>query len=86
MRKGAAVTLDDRGLPEGYPFQADWEVTPRDVRAMLDRGEVAVLLDVRLAREVAAASIDGATHLPMQEVPARLEELEDHLDDRVVVF
>jgi sulfur-carrier protein adenylyltransferase/sulfurtransferase len=35
-------------------------------------GRAHVLLDVREADEVAAASLDGALHVPMCEVPVRL--------------
>ena len=35
-----------------------------------------VLLDVREHDEVATAAIDGAVHIPMREVPARLAELD----------
>lgn len=35
-------------------------------------GKAHVLLDVREADEVAAASLDGALHVPMYEVPSRL--------------
>ena len=82
----ATVVLDERGLPEGYPFQPGWERTPREVRLMLDGEEPVVLLDVRLDREVAAAQIEGATHIPMQALADRLEEIEEHVDGRVVVF
>lgn len=81
-----AVTLDERGLPTGYPFQQGMEVTPRAVRAMLDTDKPMLLLDCRLDREVAAARIEGATHIPMQAIPDRLEELDDYMDERVVVF
>lgn len=37
-----------------------------------------VLLDVREPAEVATASIAGATHIPMREIPARLGELDPH--------
>ncbi|TFV56168.1 rhodanese-like domain-containing protein [Geodermatophilus sp. DF01-2] len=37
--------------------------------------EDAVVLDVREDDEWAAGHIDGATHIPMGEVPARLEDL-----------
>src|SRR5436190_7787184 len=30
-------TLDARGLPPGYAFKPDWEVTPREVKALLDK-------------------------------------------------
>src|SRR5205823_6209638 len=37
--------LDARGLPPGYPFKPDWEVTPREVKSMLDVGEKFVFID-----------------------------------------
>jgi rhodanese-related sulfurtransferase len=43
-----------------------------------------LLLDCREAEEVAAASIDGATHIPMGDVPARLQELDP--ETPVIVF
>ena len=39
-------------------------------------GEGVVLLDVREHAEVATAAVEGALHIPMREVPARLAELE----------
>ena len=35
-----------------------------------------ILLDVREAWEVQTASLDGATHIPMQQIPARAGELD----------
>ena len=81
--------LGPDGLPEGYPLQDEWEVTPREVRDLLDRDrddEPFVLLDVREPAEVAAASIPAATVVPMGEVKSRLSELEAFADDRVVVM
>jgi rhodanese-related sulfurtransferase len=37
----------------------------------------AVILDVREAEEWAAGHVDGATHVPLGEVPQRLGELPD---------
>ena len=45
-----------------------------------------VLLDCREPEELAAARIAGALHVPMGEVPARLQELAEHAEDCVVVF
>ena len=49
-------------------------MTPQEVHA---QREALQLLDVREAPEWAAAHVDGATHIPMEQVPARLAEL-DH--------
>lgn len=74
-------SLDARGLPVGYPFQPDWEVTPREVKAAMDAGRTAgpdgvLLLDCRRPDEYAVAKIDGAVLVPMDQVGGRLGELE----------
>src|SRR5215213_2763766 len=53
-------SLDDRGLPPGYQFKPDWEVTPREVKGMLDKGEKFVFIDARLPNEAAITKIEGA--------------------------
>ncbi len=50
-------------------------IKPADLKAVLDRGEKPVLLDVRQPEEVQAASIGGAVCIPMGEIPYRLDEL-----------
>jgi rhodanese-related sulfurtransferase len=40
------------------------------------RGADVVLLDVREHDEVATAAVDGARHIPMRDVPARLAEID----------
>ncbi len=86
MSRMAGRPLDARGLPEGYPLQADWEITPRQVRALRAAGERFVLIDVREPAEVAAASLEGAVCVPVGEIKSRLSELDEHADDRVVVM
>ncbi|MEM6553978.1 MAG: rhodanese-like domain-containing protein [Planctomycetota bacterium] len=85
MRGGEAV-LDERGLPVGYPWRSDWEVTPRGVRAMREAGEEFLLLDVREPGEVAAAAVDGVEALPMGQVASRVDELRAWADRPVVVM
>ena len=48
------------------------------------RGDAVVLLDVREHVELTLASVAGAMHIPMREIPARLAEL-DH-DKALVVM
>ena len=86
------IRLDEQGMPEGWPIQADWELSPAKVKAMLDAADAddadddVVLLDCRLPREKAIAGIDGALFIPMQELADRMDELEDFAACRVVVF
>lgn len=80
------MALDEFGLPKGYPLNPDWEVTPRQVRVMLESEDPVVLIDCRTAQEHAIASIDGATLVPIQELASRLEELREHEDHSMVIF
>jgi sulfur-carrier protein adenylyltransferase/sulfurtransferase len=58
------------GVPELSPteFAARWP--------NYAGGNEVVLLDVREHDELALAAVDGALHIPMREVPARLGELD----------
>jgi rhodanese-related sulfurtransferase len=78
--------LDELGLPEGYPLQLGWELTPREVQALRNNSETFVLLDVREPREIELAAIEGAVCIAMGEVKSRLAELEEHAEGRVVVM
>jgi rhodanese-related sulfurtransferase len=54
----------------------DPRCSPEELAKMLERGDDFCLLDVRTAEEVDCARIDGATHIPLNELPHRLDELE----------
>lgn len=70
--------LDARGLPEGYLFKADLEITPRDARsALADKGRGAVLVDCRTPEEYDCSHVAGSTLIPLQEIGQRLDEVED---------
>jgi rhodanese-related sulfurtransferase len=76
--------LDARGLPAGYPLQADWELTPREVRDLRTSEARVVLVDVRTAQERAIACIAGSVHVPLPEIESRAEELRAHEEDLLV--
>jgi len=78
-------SIDDRGLPVGYPFNPDWEITPREFVRRRDGGETIVLFDCRTAPERDQARIDGALHVPMHELGARIEGLRAHESTPIVV-
>lgn len=67
--------LDARGLPVGYGFQDEYEILPRDAAAGM-KAKSLVLLDCRLDEELATAAIAGAVHIPLEELPVRMEEIE----------
>ncbi len=62
------------------------QITPAELSAWLaDKARAQpVLLDVREPWEFQAARIEGSTHMPMQQVPARVGELEP--DNDIVVI
>lgn len=61
------------------------EITPLDVKALLDRGVPLRLIDVREPAEHDICRIAGATLIPMRSIPEHLKEL-DADDTPVVVF
>ncbi|MBS0395702.1 MAG: sulfurtransferase [Proteobacteria bacterium] len=52
------------------------EVTPAEFVATLAARPSTLLLDVREAWELEIASVPGAVHVPMSDIPARLAELD----------
>jgi len=62
----------------------DYEIQPEEVKRMRDAGEEFTLLDCRELWEYQAAHVEGATHIPMQDIPARVQELDP--EDHVVVI
>ena len=70
--------------PADPALATDWQVSPRDLRGRLDRGERVVLLDVRTPQEHAICSLDGSIHIPMDEIPSRVHELDSR--DELVVY
>ena len=80
------MPLDERGMPDGWPMHEAVELGPGRVKAMLDADEDITLLDCRLQKEKDVAAIDGSVFIPMQELPDRVDELDDYLDRKLVVF
>lgn len=52
------------------------EMTPQEVKEIMDLKEPVMLVDVREIAEVEVCSIEGARHIPMQELSDRLDELD----------
>src|SRR5262245_3556868 len=63
---------------------ADLEIDPQSLRKMLDTKQSFFFLDCREPHEDEAARIDGATLIPMREIPHRLDEIPK--DRPVVVY
>lgn len=86
---------DARGLPEGYPLNLAYEVTPSGVAGVFgaqrgadvpDEADKPLLLDVRNPDEVSASRIhDDATVIRLQELQQRVEELAPHKQRKIIV-
>ena len=63
----------------------DYEIAPEEVKAKLDARDRFTLLDVREPWEVEAARIEGATLIPMGDIPGRAHQELDP-DDHIIVY
>ncbi len=64
------------GVAPEAPAATAGELGPAELRAMRERGERFVLLDVREAAELALARLEGAVHIPLALLPLRAGELD----------
>jgi sulfur-carrier protein adenylyltransferase/sulfurtransferase len=78
-------SLDARGLPPNYPFKPDWEITPREVKKLLDDKSDFLFIDCRLPSEQAITAIPPAKLIPLQQLAQRLGELKGHESEKIVV-
>ena len=61
------------------------EIDVQDVAALRASGRLPLLLDCREPDEHGIARIEGATLIPMGEIPGRLDGLDPHRDGPLVV-
>ena len=62
------------------------QMSPTELQAFLNTGVKPLMIDVREAHELSNGMIDGAKHIPMNDVPARLDEFADYKDHTVVLI
>lgn len=62
------------------------EITPAEVRRLLEAGENVRLIDVREPFEYQIAHLEGAALIPVNYVPAQLGALESQADDATLVI
>ena len=80
-----APALDDRGLPVGYAFKPDWEITPREVKSMLDKHDTFIFIDCRNANEYEITRIDGTRLIPLPQLSLHITGLRQHTSEKIVV-
>jgi len=77
--------FDANGLPPGYAFKPDWEITPRQVKSLLDEKKDFIFIDCRLPNEYAITNIPGAKLIPLQQITQHFGELKGHENEKIVV-
>jgi sulfur-carrier protein adenylyltransferase/sulfurtransferase len=83
--QAAASDLDARGLPPGYAFKPDWEVTPREVKSKLDKGEKFTFIDCRNANEYSITKIEGAQLMPLPQIAQYIGQLRGKEGQEIIV-
>jgi rhodanese-related sulfurtransferase len=63
----------------------DYEISPEELRVLLEQGSDVVVLDVRESWELQTASMSHHEHIPMGEIPARFNAELDRNTHIVVV-
>lgn len=61
---------------DGSGLASEWEITPRELKERLERGERIIIVDVREPHEWDIAHIEGARLIPLGELAARVHELD----------
>ena len=65
--------------PESEPIAIN-ELTPHQLKARLDNSDSLIVVDMRQAWEYQAGHIPGATHMFIQDIPTRFQELPKDTD------
>jgi rhodanese-related sulfurtransferase len=60
----------------GEDLYVNMEITPREVKELLAQGKKFLFVDVREPWEFDASRIEGATLVPLREIPAHLAQFE----------
>jgi rhodanese-related sulfurtransferase len=74
--------------PPRWPFKPELEISAPDTAALhADAGDADFLLiDIRELNELEISSIEGAVHIPMGDIPARINELEIDEDTTIAIL
>lgn len=63
----------------------DYEITPEELKTLLEDKAAVEVLDVREPWEIETASLAGSTNIPMNDIPARSTEELDREKHIVVI-
>jgi rhodanese-related sulfurtransferase len=80
--KGAEKKVEQSTPAAPEPLRIN-EISPQELKAKLDNGDNVMVVDMRQAWEYQHGHIPGATHMFINEIPARINELPK---DKDIVF
>lgn len=81
------IALDERGLPVGYAFRPEYEVSPREAKARLTAAAPDILLiDCRTQPEWDLVHLPGSILIPLADIEARADEIEPAPGQTVAVI
>ncbi|MAE69261.1 MAG: molybdenum cofactor biosynthesis protein MoeB [Gemmatimonadetes bacterium] len=72
------------GVVPAQHHPEEWDVSPRELMERLRRGDRLVLLDVRSPQEWEICRLPDARHIPVDDLPSRVRELDS--TDEIVVY
>ena len=72
---------DTNGLPPGYRFRDEYEITVHDALAKNAGPDEFLIVDVREAHELETAAIAPVLHIPLGALEQRLDEIQDYAED-----
>lgn len=78
-----AILLAGCGGGSGAPAPARQDITAAQLEAMMGDGQALTIVDVRTVGEFAAGHLPGSLNIPLSELAARVDELDE--DGRIVV-
>lgn len=77
----------DHQNPPRWHFQEALEISaPETAERFQNRDEEFVLIDIREAKELEICSIDGALHIPMGDLPSRINEIDADEDTTIALI
>jgi rhodanese-related sulfurtransferase len=71
-------------IPMTEPAKLNMEIEPLSVKELLDRGEVALFVDVREPWEHEVSRVEGSTLIPLREIPANVAKFKNA--NEIVLF
>ena len=74
--------------PPRWPFKPELEISAPETSRLCESPESQgfLLIDVRESEELAVASVSNALHIPMGDIPARINELDVDEDTTIAVL